>query len=351
LLRQLINFNRFSPFRRPDWRFDRILQMTERLADSPGRSTTKDDVYVREMRNFFLRYKNAVDDRTLVALANENPGKYWAFQLHEKTRTQEIQHTVAMIEARILANQDDIEIADDLATIPEVIEWYEAIFFNVRDRLSAHDWILDKVLMPSIDRAAEASSVIVADAEEREDEVPKIAEPFFDATLRFFAYFGGKILLDQILSGFRRGQVVYNRDEINQWLDEHTKSNIRRRSAAAISTFSVTSENVMALFNLHARIIEIEKSTDDIQNKQDTMHRVVAEMLREMPWAVGDQGAATVANTVIGAHDDYAAELRDSELLVTASGHPAAGIELLPMLSLPAPRDKKEDKDKPGAEL
>jgi hypothetical protein len=47
------------------------------------------------------------------------------------------------VEARILAGQSDEEIASLCGQAPETIRWYEAVFFQVRDRLvRSRDWIM-----------------------------------------------------------------------------------------------------------------------------------------------------------------------------------------------------------------
>ena len=45
------------------------------------------------------------------------------------------------VEARLLAGQTNAEIADRLGLGGDTVEAYEAIFFAVRDRLAASDWV------------------------------------------------------------------------------------------------------------------------------------------------------------------------------------------------------------------
>jgi hypothetical protein len=50
------------------------------------------------------------------------------------------------IEARILAGQSDAEIAAVYGMSAAAIEWHEAAFFNVRDRLLSATWVVDRVI-------------------------------------------------------------------------------------------------------------------------------------------------------------------------------------------------------------
>lgn len=45
------------------------------------------------------------------------------------------------VEARLLAGEDDASIAARCTLTPASVGWFEALYFNVRDRLAARDWI------------------------------------------------------------------------------------------------------------------------------------------------------------------------------------------------------------------
>src|ERR1700677_3869694 len=149
MVNQMILSNKYNPSLRPEWRFNRVLEMVDRPTANPGRSTTRDDIYVKSLRRFILRYRYSDDPQARNVLWHENPGLYWAFELYE-LKVDNLDHKAALIEARILAGQSDEDIAQELGTMPEVPEWYEALFFNVRDRLGNLDWIMDAVLYPAL---------------------------------------------------------------------------------------------------------------------------------------------------------------------------------------------------------
>jgi len=332
---QQIDFEKFNPFRRPDWRMDRVLQMVDRMPN-PGRSTKRDDDYVKGLRNFMLRYR-AYDDAARNQLGYENPGLFWAYQIHDR-REDDGKRKAIMVEARILAGQTDEQIADELGTVPGVVHWYEKVFFNVRDRLKNHDWVIDHVLMP----AWEAEHL-----DEEEDEVnpahvafKQVSRPYFDCTTKFFAYFGGVFCLDYVLSGFRRGNQVMEREGVGEWMDNNYIDRLRHRSNMAMHTFEPNRYQIMQLFELNNQIIQIERNKDAALQAKDNFHKAVQAMLTSMDWAVGDEGNKLVEGTLVQKYDESAVELRDDEVLLLSAGRKPDKIEGIETFKLPPPRPR-----------
>jgi hypothetical protein len=54
------------------------------------------------------------------------------------------------LEARLLARQSNEEIAHELSGLAGMVEWYEQLFFNVRDRIDNRGYIVNKVICPSV---------------------------------------------------------------------------------------------------------------------------------------------------------------------------------------------------------
>jgi hypothetical protein len=338
----MISSNKLNPSRRPEWRFDRVLQMVDRIIGNPRRCTKSDDLYVKGLRNFILRYRAAQDQPDQEILCLENPGLFWAFQLHE-AKQDSVDGKAILVEARLLAGQSDEDIAAELGTVPEVAEWYEALFFNVRDRLDNHDWVVNEVLYPAFNRSLEAT--MAREETKPTDQrrmVSTFAEPSNDATLKFFAYFGGPYVLDFVVSRFRRGRMAQSPDEVASYFGEHFKDQIYHQSAAAATTFEINCDNVTALFGVHCRIMEIAKSNDSLENQQSAIHRAVGGMLKEIVFSTGDAGAKRVKGTPIEPYDNLPAELRDSELLQVACGKRPSSVEGIEKLTLPPPHKKEE---------
>lgn len=346
-MKQQIEFENNNPFRRPDWRMERVLQIIDR-AEHPGRSTKRDDKYVKALRNFILRYRGSEGDARQ-RLGYENPGLFWAFQIYDE-RDGRAGRKAMMLESRILARQNNVEIAKELRTIPEVVDYYSHLFFDVREGLDSHDWVVDDVLMPAYDEAQQTEQQAGTASDETPDGVTPhvrkpLAEPYFDATLKFFAYFGGALILDFAITGFRRDMIAHQREDVGEWWDQHWMNRLKQRSATAAQTFQVNRYNVMALFETHKEIIAIQRSAQNEESRQDAVHKAVRVMMEGLKWAVGKEGRALVEGTAVVKYDSGAAELRDNELTMVAAGHDPGTIEGVETLTMPPPRKRSKGQE------
>jgi len=134
-----------SPFRRPSWRIDRIIEIT-RKSDSPlmhtRRCSRHDDQWVRQAKSFILRWGNLQPP--------EREALFYAYEIC--LRSADEPETAFILEVRLLARQDRGVIAHAMSTIPEAVDWYEALFYNINDRLDNRDWITTQCLMPALRR-------------------------------------------------------------------------------------------------------------------------------------------------------------------------------------------------------
>lgn len=370
-MRNNSDYQRFNVFRTPDWRFRRVLSLIERYPTA-GRCTFHDDEWVRKARNFVLRWRNSEEGLPRDALALEHPGLSYAYAINE--RTLDFPQPAMFMQARLLAGQSPVQIAEELSTIPDTVRWYEALFFNVADRLKHRDWITMHVLMPAImrrfgqissdpnerRRSRSGTSVHPAvippeDEDEDEDEddapardrgmfsTPSIVRPFLDASLKLFAYFGGPILCDIMIHGLQSGRPLTSHEDMPRWFDETWALTIRRRSTQAALQFEVNKFNVMDLFATHARILEIEKSAESQENKRSTLERHVKQMLDDMPFRIGDEERVQeLQDTKLLPLNKLAGELRDDEMIEVLNDKQDPA--LLPDLStvvMPPPRKQQ----------
>jgi len=327
----------YDPFLRPDWRFERVLRLVSRVP-TPGRTTKRDDPHIKDARSFMLRWNRGEEWRE--NLLDEDPGLYYAHSIF--TNLHMDPEVKFMLEARLLADQPMEDIADCLKTLPETISWYEKLFFNVSPFLRHHDWIVKHVLLPSSDRFVEHNDDD-DDAAPVPQGTPLVVRPHLDMTLKFFAYFGGPILCDFMISGFRRGNIVQNADEISSWLDEQWKVTLQRRSAQSVGVFEVNRYNVMELFATHARIIELQKGMESGEERRSSFTRHVSTMLSQLPWTVGRRGAEQYAGSAMGDLDSSAAEINDEELILMGSGEVPDSVQEVSSLTIESRVDTEVD--------
>jgi len=145
-----------NPLRRPSWRWDRITF----LASKPGVKTRKpakfDDNIIVTGRNYLNQY-NAVTRNTAqlgnpVDMDNAFTGVYTQYPYMAMAHKIYTDRTFARyaIEAMVLARQSPTDIAKELGCPVEVIETYEFVFYDVRDRLDSSMYIMDALLSPAL---------------------------------------------------------------------------------------------------------------------------------------------------------------------------------------------------------
>lgn len=328
-LRTQADLRRFDPYCPPDWRHERVTRMID--AYPPGRCTVRDDAYVRTARRFFLRWRAAAgDEDAQFALAREEPGCYFAHLIREKA-TEDADDAV-LLESRLLAGQAPEEIAAEMGTLPEAVVWYGKLYFDVTERLGQHDWVYRHVLLPAARRALGTG---VTPAPRVKGVTPVLVRAHLDYTVRFFAYFLGPVAIEQVLSGFSRGQRARSPEDLSDLLSGRFKTLLKARTAQAAGSFEVTKYDVTELFALHVRLLEIERVSREDGAGPSVYEKNIATMLGEFPWAAGAGGRDRLAGTALGLYDAGHAELRDEEMLLAAAGRPTEDLDEVPTLKMP----------------
>tara|TARA_R110000824_G_scaffold200954_1_gene385037 strand:- start:3148 stop:3981 length:834 start_codon:yes stop_codon:yes gene_type:complete len=271
----------------------------------------------------------------------DNPGLFFAYLLHDRTHLEP--ELRLMVEARLLAGEDHGKIAHEAKTIPETVDWYEKLFFNVSPFLVHHDWVVKHVLLPSSDRFIEDSADDDSDEEFAPRPSSEVVRPHLDMTLKFFAFFGGPLLCDVMISGFRRDKKITSYEEIPDYFNEQFASQIMRRSAQASGQFEINKYNVMELFATHSRLIEIQSSIEDQDNRHNEFEKHIDAMLSELPWTAGLDGTKTFEHSPIGRFDEGAAELNEEELMLFGSGKQPDSIEGVAELTISSRKEPENN--------
>jgi hypothetical protein len=126
-----------NPFRSLDWRWARASRLVE---CGKRASRRRDDAVTADAVRFLVGER-----RCQTASARSRHERRWAGLL----AAQRLRAEGSLrweVQARLLAGQTDAEIADACGLDAEVVYWFESLFFHVRDRLQARDWIAIRVL-------------------------------------------------------------------------------------------------------------------------------------------------------------------------------------------------------------
>lgn len=317
-----------DPFLTPHWRHARVLQMLASVP--PERCRRYDDQWIRGYKQFLCIWKSGESRRN--DLMHEHPGLFFAHRMFHGG-IQVDPNVRFLIEARLLSGASYEDIANSCKTLPETIEWYERLYFNVSDFLEHKDWILHQVLLPASERFSDA----MAGAGDSSGEYPTsdanttllvpvtrvpvqpIVKPHFDMSLKFFAYYGGPIVCDIMISGFNSNRKVHSPDDLADYFNEQFSMQIKRRSAQAAGRFEINKYNVTELFHIHSKLIEVQKATDP-QSRRSEFEKHVNAMMTEIPWTTGRQSRELYAGTAIDETDRLPAEMNAEELLLMGAG-------------------------------
>ena len=131
-----LHFIRQSPFRRPQWRLDRVMQMLGHRPQ-PLRPNQHDDHNIRIYRQVLIELGSPRTTNRAQRDLSGISGNLPAHLLHYSPDVESRQ----ILEASLLTTKSFAEIADQFATEPRAIEYFEGLFFNVRDRFSNSFWI------------------------------------------------------------------------------------------------------------------------------------------------------------------------------------------------------------------
>lgn len=316
-----------NPFILPSWRSDRVHKML--AAMPPERCRRYDDEWIQGYKRFLSLWRRSESART--DLLYENPGLFYAHALHDGPHPDTDLRLI--LEARLLSGVSHDEIANSLKTIKSTVEWYEKLFFEVSPYLSHYDWILRHVLLPAFERSVMTSMVIDDSRPTDVRPVTPIMRPYLDSSLKFFAYYGGPLICDVMLSGFRRDQRVLNYSDVEGYLDQQFSLQIRRRSTQAAGLFEVNKYNVIQLFSVHAQLMDIQQRAREGQGTLTEVSSAMGSMMEEIMFTTGNAARKVYAVIPSGQCDDTAAEMSDDESISINHGHAPKQLEEIAVIS------------------
>ncbi|OWK37438.1 hypothetical protein [Fimbriiglobus ruber] len=315
-----------NPFRSPRWRADRVDELV--LApDGPLPCRRADDAFVRRYKQYRYRSMTAPDPAVAAA-------EYPECAAAERLQAADVPPLLAtVVEARILARQSFANIAARTGLDPVAVEWYEALFFHVTDRLDARDWVVTQILIPALARPRAAGPGGF--------DLGAVAAPAADGTLKLFAYFCGPLMVDVLTAGVTDVRSLKSPEEVDEWFHDHWQRTIARRSAQAAQLFEINRFNVTELFAIHARIIEQRNSPGAARKTQTDMEQRLQMLLDAIPWTLAEGGGGPDLPGRLNEFRHTAAALNEDELMILGAGGTLQNEDEIRSLHLPppAPRD------------
>src|SRR5260370_3705677 len=234
-------FHPLHPLRPADFRW----QLAIYLADETKQPFHRhDDRFLTIARRFLRLQDSHGSDEFLVA--NMMPYMQAAYDIYSRCPVASDR-----IEARVLADETAETIALKNGTTAGVILHYEGVFFEVRGRRENTDYILNAVI-----------GALAADG---------MASWTSGMVWKFFAYFGGPIVLDAIMNTAAVGQKPTTTDEAFTYLSQDARAAVARNIGLATRALEPRHPRTsMALTLINARLEAAkegagESSQPDIQ--------------------------------------------------------------------------------------
>jgi hypothetical protein len=310
----MLNHLASNPWRPPDWRWHRALGIIDGMPRStPQRDGDKDSC---KWINRATRFKRAIDgaatDRAKLTVALRYPDIYWAHWiriLDEDTHHQTIRYS---IEARLLARESSNNIGYRHGCDPLVVEAYEALFFNVRDRLHNRDFIVAGVLGEAVHRG--------------------LTERQYDLLWKLMGYCCGPHLLDALIGKLVNPGWANRPEDVPQVLQDAAINLMKMKATVASLLVPVNSNTYLALIESFVKYVEIERTTDSAGKAADQILTNIDAMLQSIPFAVG----TNVASGATLSYDHTHVELRQDELLLAGAGADLPHRRMLESMQFPA---------------
>lgn len=308
----MLHFMMQNPWRAPDWRWLRAQSIHEETGHpaTPRRDGPSGCKWIKRAVRFFRLY-NTMDDYGRGQLALEMPALFWA---HDVWHRQD-QPSRWAIEAHLLARETDKEIGWKLGCAPEIIDAYEQIFFNVREKLDYKEYIINVVMGQSITRG--------------------LSERHYDLLWKLFAFSGGPHVLDSMIGRMVNATWCVRADDVSNFFQDTAINIMKKKAAVASLTVPINTNTHLNLIEAFVKYVEIERTTDSMGKAQDQIAANLHAMLGGMPFGVASRKQDTTK--MLPGYDQEAVELNADEMMVVGLGFHLPYGKTLSGLSFPPP--------------
>lgn len=318
-----------NPFRPADWRWKRAVAIYEgdpsALPASRRRDGTDGFKWITTAIRFQREYAAAANDVAVVAndetinadnsralLAERRPEIFWAHWCWSSNHPMK-----SAIEAQLLARSSDYTIGYRCNMHPAVIACYEALFFNVREKLQHRSYILNCVMGPAIHRG--------------------LSEREYDLLWKLYGYFLGPCIVDALEGKFVNPIWCDTPTALGAAVMDDAISTLKLKAAIATKTVAVNATTQMAVMEAFTKFVEIERTTDSAGKAQEQILDHISAMMTTLPFSVGGRRSKVHTHTITQL-DDFeksAIELTYEETMRLSVGHTISHQNILQSLRFP----------------
>jgi len=244
-----------DPRRKPLWRYERAVAIVTNFEAPHPRF---DDDIVRILRDFTLLREKLVSQGKSERMVDETlrhkfPILWKADRIFANGRTDRTRYG---LEAYILTGAPFERIADSMAIETPVVDMYEKCFFHVTDRLKAKNYIASEVL----------GNAFMAGLVNKSQET----------TAKYFAYFGGEMVLDIVLDAFSSG-IARPTDAVGlmDWIDDSYKLRLRTQGLIGATFMEPTNYNIRSILEGYHALIALQSRENSDAGNENVVSKAV----------------------------------------------------------------------------
>jgi len=279
--------------------------------------------WIKRAAKFKQRYDACETEMDQVTLSRQMPDLFWAHHAWLQNKLPTRWH----LEAHILARADDWEIGFAAGLSPEIVEAYEAVFFNVRTKLNHRNYITHQVIGPGVQRG--------------------LYERDYDVLWKLYGYFYGPHVLEAMAGKCINPIWCSTPDTVNSSYQDDAIGTLKMKAAIAAKTIPVTFNTQTELLHIFTKFVEVERTTDSAGKAQDQILEHISAMMTNMPFNIGgrdpQRGQIPIEHNPAQAYKKTAIELSFEETMAVATGTPVPDADRLVDLSFPPPPGLEED--------
>lgn len=301
-----------NPLRSPSWPWLRAISVVDGATgvtpNVDGRAGCR---RVRPLLEFVRGLRQAGDDRQKLQLAALYPTLFWAHSIYAQPDSP----AKWLVEARLLARENDMEIASRLGCQPEIIKCYHDVFFDVREKLDYRDYILHAVFGEAIYRG--------------------LHERQHDLLWKMFGYFGGPYVIDAVSSRLINAAWANTPSDATSFFQDTALNVMKHKAAVAAITVPINSETNLDLIAAFVKYVEIERTTESQGQAKDQIIDNIQKAMESIPFQVISEDRPL--NGLLEKYDKSAVELNTDELLAVAVGADLPYADMLLDMHFPPP--------------
>ncbi len=303
----------------PSWRWELGVELAE---SSGGALFRRDDWAIKAAKQFWRLWQGCRSEYDRRIVAARMPRIYHAYSIYRDA------DGVARnrLEARVLAGETPDGIVRKTGIPAAIVAIYEQMFFDIREHLNSPDFILSRVLGR---RLYESNWT-------------------YDMTWKFFGYFGGSFVLDQLMDTCAPSARPTNIQEVAVFLSRDARAVVSRQLAVASRVIAAGDRRTA---NQLVRATASRAGGNDEEDNSTLAHlsKHVQAMFDSIPWSFGGKHEE---GSLLAEYDKLSIEPRDKQVQLLAMGiEPPELAQLKKELHTRPPGHPKAVKRKPSIQL